>query len=235
MPQGYNPLEDWQRQIAEYQRRLGQGASQYSGHGYDSGQFYEFQNRIASLQNMIKDYQKQNNQPQATPLNLPDPNQYFSDEKLKNFFNLGRANLYQMQEQSAAGAQRAARSNASSGNALNPAMFALNAGNQVRQGFSPQFGQLGAAESQALWQNQQALLDALTKQAQIQEGVRQFNVTDENQREALRQQWMNQLANFQAYQDQWSQRNNLNPLDYIRILFGGAQAAGSLGWKPFGG
>ncbi len=179
--------------------------------------------------------------PEYKPINFTDPTPYFADDKLKNFFALGRANALQTQEQAAAGAQRAARSQASSGNFLNPAMYSLNAGNTVRQAYSPVFGQLASQEAQALDANQKALLAALNQKSQFEEMARQFNVTDERQREALQQQLLNQYLQYQMQQAQFQNQRDLSGagiFDYAGLLtslLGLPLGAGvTLGGKIFG-
>lgn len=211
-PSQQSPLQGWQDQYNEFQRRLGSGQ-------YDSGQFSEFQQRSSALQQMIKNYQSQNSANPATQ--LPDPNQFVNPALTNNYYNQALANLYQSQNKAVGGAQRTAA--ATAGNMLSPSAYITGAGSNVRQAYAPAFGQVEQARAGALQNQQTQLYDLLNKKALAERDWEKYG----NDYSLALQQFQQQQM---QYQNQYNQSNQISGWDIGKLLagIGGQLGAGGV-------
>jgi len=132
--------------------------------------------------------------------NQIDPNQYFGDSKVNQYYDTAQSNLTRDMNTSIGNAQSSAGASAASRGIANPSAMLSMVGNQAGQNFIPQFGKLEESRVGALLGNQQNLYNAMFQQGQTNFGnqmnLANFNSGQNQQMNQLRQMQFGNYANF---------------------------------------
>ena len=109
---------------------------------------------------------------------LPSGKDYFSPDKVNQFYDKNTANLNFNMGSQVADAQSSAAALAASRGFANPSGFVSSAGQNVRTSFAPQFGLNEANRSQSLMANQDKLYNA-DFQKLLTEYLNRYNLTNQ--------------------------------------------------------
>lgn len=211
---GQEEIEELQRLIANMQKDQTQ-APEWRVKAINA-----YNERLRELQNQAS------RAPGGYSIKLPDPTPYFDEAKINALYRVLAANLGQRQASTMANVGSRGAAVASAGGFANPLAYQRSLMSDVAGQYAPAFGALEAKRGESLIGNQQALLAALMKKAQLEEESRQFNVSDDYRRDALRQQWEQFLQQLAFQQDQ----AKVNWFDILSLLAAaGSRAATSAG------
>lgn len=112
-------------------------------------------------------------------MNMPNPQNYFGQGNVNQFYDLSKSNLNQQYQRSLSEAGMGAGEAAASRGLLNPSLMTRQAQNDVNQVYAPQFTGLEANRAGAMVQNNKDLYQAMLSNGQYANMLRQLGYSNQ--------------------------------------------------------